>query len=95
MKSLETDDNLIENAPHIFFLHKLRVFLKLSDFGLEVSSVSEFHNNAECLGGLLVESLLVGYHVRMLNGCEDPHFVQCILLFFSLKLAEANLSIKC
>jgi hypothetical protein len=66
---------MIEYIPEIFLLHQLVIFFQLCNFGLEITSVGIFHNNAERLRNLLKEGVFVGDYIRMLNRSQDPDFI--------------------
>jgi hypothetical protein len=87
MQRLQPDDHLIEYAPNLLLLHVLVPFFEVVNFGLQVAPVRELHHYAQCLCAFLKESLFVAYDIRVLNGCEDSHLVQGVLLLFLAELA--------
>lgn len=60
-------------------------------FGLEVSSVGKFHNDAQCACCLLEKSFFVTGYIGMTDWCEDANFVYCVVFFFLSELGKFNL----
>jgi hypothetical protein len=67
MKSLEAHYHLIKDTPYVFFFHVAIALFEVVNFGLEISSVSEFHYNIKSLCVLFKEGFFVSDDVRVID----------------------------
>ena len=81
MKSFKTDYHLVKNTPYVFFFHIPIVFLEVVNFRLKITSISEFHDNIKSLSIFFEEGFFIGDNIRMINGCKNSDFIQCVIFF--------------
>lgn len=81
MQCLESPDNLNEVMPDLFFSEFGLLFLVVFDSLEQISTVSQLHDNAETTLLVFEESLFVSDNIRMIDGCQYPDLVDCVLLF--------------
>lgn len=95
VKSLETSDNLDEDAPDLVFGYVMLVLGALSYFLKQVSVIHVFHDDAanhkpsrrnsiylpQTALFFVDEGFLVGADVRVLNTGQNADLVQCVLFF--------------
>lgn len=91
VKSVETDDHLVKNAPNIFLFHESVGLLEVIYLRLEITSISIFHDNAQSLGTLLKKSLFVCNDIRMIDGCQDSDLIQCVIFLFVIEFPKFDL----
>jgi hypothetical protein len=92
VKSVESNNHLVQYAPYLFFLHEPVRFLEVVDLGLKVAAISVLHHDAESLRAFLKECLLVCDDVGMVDGCQDSDLIQSIVFLLIIQFAELDLS---
>lgn len=61
-------------------------------FFLDVSSICQFHHNAQTLGGLIKECFFIVDDVGMGNGGQNSDFVESVISFLNSHLAYFDLA---
>mmetsp|Transcript_28530 Transcript_28530/g.35267 ORF Transcript_28530/g.35267 Transcript_28530/m.35267 type:complete len:132 (-) Transcript_28530:388-783(-) len=91
VECLQAGSHLDENVPNVA-LAKLRgALLVLHDFGVEVAALGILHHDAKRGGIFVKESLLVCYYVLVIDGRQNAHFVQSVLLLLFCQPLDLNL----
>lgn len=91
VKGLESADGLHEVGPALLFGDGGAGLLTLFNFVEEVAPVSVLHDDAEGGGGVLEKGFLVADDVLLLDGGEDAHLVEGVLLLFFGKFSHFDL----
>ena len=91
VQCIQTRYHLVENGPHVGFLHVGARFFQCVDFGLQIAAVSKLHHDAERRGRLLEKGFFVAGDVGMRNGCENTHLVDCVVLFLLTQFLKQHL----
>lgn len=94
MQVVEAINHLVEDGPDFSLLHVGLGALAVVDFRLQVTSICELHHDAECLGCLFDEGLLVAGDVWVVDGGKDPHFVNRIIFLLLRQLGHFDLNQK-
>ena len=87
MESFEAYNHLIKNTPNLFLFHISVTLFKFVNFGLQVTSISEFHHNIESLGVLFKKGLLICYDIRMIDRCKNSNLIESVFFLLLVELA--------
>ena len=83
VKCFQTPNDLDEVVPDSFLSQLLIFALLLADQLQNVAPVCVFHHDAEAVGCVLEEGLLVANDIGVLDACQDAHFVESVLFLFA------------
>lgn len=67
VEGMQSVDHLVEDAPDVLFLHVPHGALELVDLGLQVTTISVLHDDAERARALLEECFFVSGDVFMID----------------------------
>lgn len=90
MELLEAANGSYCDSPYLLLVELLLVLLELGDLLEQVTVVGEVHHD-EQVRLLVNEGLLVPDDARVLDRCENAHFIECVLPFLRRKRLEGDL----
>ena len=82
VKRPKSSDYLYKNIPDFFLFNISFTLLISTNFLVNISIISELHNQAKTLSCFIYESFFVANHIRLIYWRKYTHFIQSILSFF-------------
>jgi hypothetical protein len=87
MTHVEARHYLRKNAPDEFLRKVLTLFQTLTDYFLEVASLTVLHNNVNFKLLLINRAVIIPHYVRMLQLTQDVDLCHDLLLLFLIHFA--------
>ena len=88
MESFEAPDDLDEVVPNLLLAKYLVTLLLLVNQLEHVAAIRVLHHEAETVGCVLKEGLLVANHVGVTDRSENADLIECILFFFATEFLQ-------
>ena len=80
MECPQPPHDLYKDVPDLLLFNVGLSLLIVAYFLKYIAVISVLHHEAQTRSRLIDESIAIRYHIRVIYRCQDPHFVECILL---------------